>query len=375
MARSRPRKSAPSGSLSPAARHAIQTRKREAEKLKRDCQEILISEPGTYLGRSGQRIVIRREGKRVAEVPLSLVRNVTLLTSAFSISGELMAEAASRRINIILNGVNGRPAVRIGSSDQPEHQMSLAQSHLATSKAGLEIARILVAGKIRNQANLLRYYLKYPDRKAGDGFLVEGSNAVKQMEHVRDAVLASKFVGDIDLDLERNRLFAAEGRGASFYWGAVRLLLDPRHGFDGRVRRGAEDLVNSLLNYGYGILYSRCLLVLLRAGLNIHVGFLHKPQPGKAGLLYDFVEEFRTAAVDRVVFAILNLSVPVERTNEGLTQGTRRDLAHRVLDRLRSPLRYHGENVPLQEIIEQQARLLMLQIEGSAPYKTFVLPW
>ena len=58
-------------------------------------------------------------------------------------------------------------------------------------------------------------------------------------------------------------------------------------------RRGTTDLVNSLLNYGYGILYSRLTNVLVRAGLNVYIGFLHKPQKGKAGLLYDFIEEFR----------------------------------------------------------------------------------
>ena len=61
--------------------------------------------------------------------------------------------------------------------------------------------------------------------------------------------------------------------------------------------------MNSLLNYGYGILYSRLWAVLTNARLNVNVGFLHKPQPGKAGLLYDFIEEFRAAAVDRTVFS------------------------------------------------------------------------
>jgi CRISPR-associated protein Cas1 len=107
---------------------------------------------------------------------------------------------------------------------------------------------------------------------------------------------------------------------------AARSLLWWKPGFDGRVRRGAGDLTNSLLNYGYGILYSRLSTVLVRAGLNIYIGFLHKPQPGKAGLLYDFVEEFRAAVVDRTVFGMLNLGVVVEVGADGLDATTRHDL-------------------------------------------------
>ena len=73
LARSRPqRDSATAHGLSPAARRAIEQRKTEYRKLKEERQEILISNPGTYLGRTGERLLIRRDGKREAEVPLSI---------------------------------------------------------------------------------------------------------------------------------------------------------------------------------------------------------------------------------------------------------------------------------------------------------------
>ena len=115
--------------------------------------------------------MIRHEGKREAEVPLSMIRNITLLTKAVSLSGDLMSEASTRGINIVLAGSDGRPLVRIGPPELAEHQLSLAQSTLASGLKGLDLARILVAGKIRNQENLLRYYLKYPERRSDGGFL------------------------------------------------------------------------------------------------------------------------------------------------------------------------------------------------------------
>ena len=373
VARSRPAKNGAQPGMSIAARRAIEKRKREYDQLKLERQEVLITRPGTYLGRTGERLLIRHDGKREAEIPLSLVHNITLLTRAVSLSGELMAEAASRGINIVIAGGDGRAAVRIGPTEIAEHQLSLAQSSLAVGQGGLEIARIIVAGKIRNQANLLRYYLKYPGRQTGAGFLPRATAAVTEMESIRESVLARDFEGDHDL--ARNRLFAAEGNAAASYWSAARELLWWKPGFEGRVRRGAGDLVNSLLNYGYGILYSRCLTVLVRAGLNIYIGFLHKPQTGKAGLLYDFIEEFRAGAVDRSVFAMLNLGVEAEVGANGLSDATRHAVARRVIERLQAETRYHGESMPLESVMEQQARLLVRHIEGKETYKTYVLPW
>ena len=141
------------------------------------------------------------------------------------------------------------------------------------------------------------------------------------------------------------------------------------------MRRGAGDLVNSLLNYGYGILYSRLMSVLVRSGLNVNIGFLHKPQTGKPVLVFDFIEEFRAGTVDRVVFSMLNLGKSYAVTEKGLDDTTRHDLARHVVHRLQCDTRYHGESMPLQKVMEHQARLLVSHIEGKERYKSYVLPW
>lgn len=370
LARSRPPLPPP---LSPTVRKAVEKRKRDLRKKRDEVEEVLIAEPGTYLGRAGERLLVRREGKRVAEIPLGLVRGITLLTPAASISAELMREAAERGISFHILSPDGKPAVRVGPPEAPSYQLSLAQAKLAGTREGLELARTFVVGKIRNQMNLLRYYAKFPERRRGTEFLPEAATAIGEMRKIEESVLRRDF-GE-DLELERERLFSAEGQAASSYWRAVKALLWQNTGFEGRVRKGAGDLVNSLLNYGYGILYSRLLVVLVRVGLNLTIGFLHKPRPGKPALLYDFIEEFRTAAVDRVVFSMLNWGKNYEVTQEGLNTQTRRDLARNILRRLHSPARYHGELMPLEEIMDQQARLLVRHVEGKDRYSCFVLPW
>jgi CRISPR-associated endonuclease Cas1 len=381
LARSKPPSVATTNkaSLSVLAAKAIRSRKEEMEQRRQELEEIIITKPGTYLGRSGERLVIRRDGKRQNEVPFNLIRNITFLTTAISLSGELIVETAARGIPILVAGPDGRPAVRIGPPDLPSYDLSLAQSTLAASPGGLELARIIVNGKIRNQRNLLQYLLKFPERRSGSkDFLSIGTTAIADMRKImaenqklsfREAMLPEEH------DRERNRLFASEAQAALSYWSAVRALLWWKPGFERRVHRGAGDLVNSLLNYGYGILYSRLLTVLLKSGLNANIGFLHKPQPGKAGLLYDFIEEFRAPVVDRTVFALLNLSVDLTVSESGLDSESRHILARRVLERFQANTRYHGEAIPLQKVVELQAQMLIRHIRGEEAYKPYVLPW
>ena len=76
--------------------------------------------------------------------------------------------------------------------------------------------------------------------------------------------------------------------------------------FPGREHRDSTDPVNSLLNYGYGMLYRQVEGAVILAELDPFGGYLHVDRPGKLSLVYDFVEEFRQQVVDRVVVAMLN---------------------------------------------------------------------
>jgi CRISPR-associated protein Cas1 len=130
-----------------------------------------------------------------------------------------------------------------------------------------------------------------------------------------------------------------------------------------------------MLNYGYGILYSRLLSVLLRSGVNVNIGFLHKPRGGKPVLLYDAIEEFRAPAVDRVVFGLLSLGKEFKVKDGRLEGESKTALANAVLQRLRAPTRYRSGRIPLAEAMEEQAALLRRHIEGKDEYRPWVWQW
>lgn len=371
-ARSRP-SPPPIGPQSPSARAAVELRKRELARRRAEMEELLITQPGVSLHRNGERLVVRREGKRQAEIPLALIRGVTLLTTAVSISAEFMAEAAARGIRLSIHGTDGRPMVRSGPPDLPDFAISELQIRLSSSPDCHLLARQFVAGKIRNQINLLKYLNKHKTRRnaaaAGEAVL----QALETMEPLFRA--ARDFAPRPDGPLARQSLFALEGQAALAYWKTLRLFLPARAGFEGRVRRGATDLVNSLLNYAYAILYGRLQEILLKQGLNPAIGFLHAPREGKQPLLYDFIEEFRPSAADRVVLSLLNLGKPYGLDEQGLPPAVRYELARHVIKRWRTEERYNGAKYTLEQIAAEQARRLIRHLRGEESYRPYVLSW
>ena len=99
-------------------------------------------------------------------------------------------------------------------------------------------------------------------------------------------------------------LMGFESQGAVKYWSYVRLLLaDDGIAFEERIGHKAIDLVNCMLNYGYAILYSRACQALLYAQLNPYDSVILVRQAGKPTFSFDFIELFRSQAVDRVIIS------------------------------------------------------------------------
>jgi len=65
----------------------------------------------------------------------------------------------------------------------------------------------------------------------------------------------------------------------------------------------ASDVINSLLNYGFGVLYGEVTKQLNALGLDCFVGFYHKNEFSRLALVHDMIEPFRHL-VERSVYDI-----------------------------------------------------------------------
>ncbi len=174
------------------------------------------------------------------------------------------------------------------------------------------------------------------------------------------------------VDEVRGALLNAEGRGAALYWEGVKQMVPD---FVGREGRGATDLVNSLLNYGYGILYNRVLSAATRAGLDPFGGYVHTDRPGKPSLVLDLIEEFRGPIVDRAILGTLGTGFKVGMDGERLDEKTRKLTAQRVRERLAVKVTHRGRKHTLENVIHIQARSVATFVRDGVVYKPFVGSW
>ncbi len=332
-------------------------------------QNLIADAYGCHIGKYSERLKVTKKGETLAQAPLLHLESVHVLSLGVSISADALQSCCTRGIPIFFVDPSGEPYASVYSSGLIGTVITRREQLRAYDDArGVLLGCAFAAGKINNQAVTLKYLAK--TRKDTP----QGQELNLSAGEVRDHLAWIDRIQAQTVDDARGSLLAAEGNAAKVYWRAVRQVIPDSYGWTGRIGRGATDPINSLLNYGYGILYGQIERALVLAGLDPYAGYIHVDRPGKPSLVLDFIEEFRQTAVDRVVFGLAARSFIVEQDDEGLlSEATRRGFAERILQHLDAGVRYQGQRHPLRQVIQMQARQIAAFVRGTResyqPYK------
>lgn len=354
---------------------AVRKRRRDHERHMAHISELVLNTPGCFLGKTSQRVVVRgRDRKNMWEVPSFRLTGITIASKGVALSADVIDHCAEKDIPLLFLSPNGKVAAMLSAPESSSGALGLLQLQaIHQGKPAFEIAKRFVEGKIHNQMSLLKYvhkYRKQVDVEFAASFPVELKAMTDLLKELRTLQLGENY------DHSRGQLFSVEGRAATRYWNLFSSLLEGKMDFPGRERKGARDLVNSLLNYGYAVLYSRVYLALIRSGLHPQLSFLHSLQKGKPTLVYDLIEEFRAPVVDRTVLTLIARREKLEVNNEGfLTEETRQRLISRIHERLSSIVRFHGKDLKLEEVILHQAHSIASHLKGEKSYRPFPAKW
>lgn len=195
----------------------------------------------------------------------------------------------------------------------------------------------IIVGKIKNQMNLCKYFNKYHKSVGIDAPFDE---LVKSLS----GVLCKMKMSDDEVE------------------------------FYSRVKKGASDLVNSMLNYGYSLLYPRIWQAILKKRLHPYVGLVHYSE-GNPNLVFDVIELFRSQAVDRVVISMIQKKEHTVMSGGLLDDETRNLLTRHVYERLNRYEKYRGEEKRLSEIIDLQISELASAIVSGTTYRPYMAKW
>jgi CRISP-associated protein Cas1 len=337
-----------------------------------DGSQLILSGFGLFMSKKSERLLVRKGKQVIYQFPFFRLNEVVVGSRGITFSSDLLEEMCLRGIRQSFLDRSGKPYAMVTSPMLTATVQARREQILAfTDKRGLEFCKAVVLGKIKNQERLLRYFGKYIKKEAEDRF-------VRIEETATQLRALWKKVPAIDADCvneARGTLMGTEGTAGRIYWEAVQEIIGHRVEFFGREHRGATDGVNSLLNYGYGILYSQIWGAVLNAGLEPFAGFLHVDRPGKPSLVLDMVEEFRQPVVDRTVIAYVNLGTSIGMKDGLLDADTRKTIGDRIVERLVATETYKGKQYQIRSIIQMQARRLAGFLRGDGVYKAFSFKW
>lgn len=351
-------------------RKAVNRRKREYIKKEAENSELLVASRGVTLGLTKKGITVKSKGVIVKTCPVSNLKHVTIMSEGVGISSNLLLYLMSHKIPLDFFMLDGGHVGSFISSSSFQCMLWSNQANASVARRNL-LAASIIEGKLTNQLNLIKYYHKYHK-----SVLPDLEDKMNELENLLDAHKAYVKTEDPNGEKYIGTVASDEAQGAVKYWECVRCLLSNDDvQFDNREHKGAKDLVNCMLNYGYAILYARCWQALLYAQLNPYDSVLHARQAGKPTFVFDFVELFRAQAVDRVVISLVQKNEPLHAEDGKLSDETRRLLAKNITERLYKKEKFRNESMTLDRIIKVQAKEIAAYFEREIKFRPYKAKW
>ncbi|MFN0198911.1 MAG: CRISPR-associated endonuclease Cas1 [Planctomycetaceae bacterium] len=327
-----------------------------------DALPLYIQQQGAFIGKTGDRITVKLKGEELANVRLLDISQVCVFGNVM-FSAPALKELTCRNIPICHYSYGGWFHSLTTGLVHKNVELRIRQFSVAGNpKESLQIARQMIAGKIKNSRTMLRRHLE-----------TRGDRVLDQLaEYAKRAMTAESA----------ETLLGLEGMAAKEYFAGFFTLLSGAHQFDvnGRNRRPPRDPVNAVLSFVYSLLTKELTVVLNAVGFDPMLGFLHKPRYGRPSLALDLAEEFRPIIADSVTLMAFNNGEVntgdfIQRAGAvALTEAGRRSILAGFERRLQTEITHPicGYKVSYRRILEVQARLLARYIQGELPeYPSF----
>lgn len=327
---------------------------------------LYVTTPESWLRLDNDTLRVEIEREVRLRVPLHHLQAVVCFGQV-GLSTPLMHRLAEDGIALVLLDANGRFKARLEGATSGN--VLLRQAQHAAVRDGtvtLELARTVVAGKLKNQ----RQVLLRGAREAKDS--EDEAKLTRAALDLAASIRALPPASNLDV------LRGIEGEAARTYFEALNLVVRPdlraTFAMAGRSRRPPRDRMNALLSFFYSMWMNDCRSACEAAGLDPQIGFLHAVRPGRASLALDLMEEFRPFA-DRLALTLINRAQIcaqgfVEREGGAvLLEAEARKAVVVAYQERKQELLTHAllaESVPLGVVPLIQARLLARHLRGEA---------
>jgi CRISPR-associated protein Cas1 len=321
---------------------------------------VYVSEQGTVVGKAKGRLEVRRKGELQASARLIDVAQLCVFGNV-QVTTALLRELFNRDVPVCWFSYGGWFA-GIGTGLPAKDAELRRRQVIVAAQGGLDIARAIVSGKIKNCRTMLRRNAR-----------IKQPPALQRLAALIDAVPDAPSAAS---------LLGIEGAAARTYFQSLPAMLRPEHrlpgaafAWDGRNRRPPLDAINCLLSYAYSLLVKDLTVTCLAVGLDPYLGFYHRPRFGRPALALDLAEEFRSLVADSLVVNLVNngevgpTDFVVRAGGVALTREGRRAVLSGYERRLEVEVTHpvFGYKINYRRVLDVQARLVGALLLGEVP--------
>lgn len=258
--------------------------------------DLILNSFGTSLNRDNECFVIHhKDGKQ--RLPTDGITSIHISRGA-QITSDAVLLAIEKEIEILFMNKSGEPVGRVWSNKYGSvSTIRKGQLNFTLSKDAIEWIKEVISKKMDNQQALI---LAMNADNEADKRRVEKS--VNMIDDYKSKIkgLSGEVLSDI-----APKIRGWEGQASKVYFETLNLFIPEKYQFSSRSQHPATDIVNALLNYGYGMLYGKIEGALIRSGIDPYIGVFHRDDYNRPVLVYDVIELYRVW-VDYVVYSLIS---------------------------------------------------------------------
>lgn len=257
--------------------------------------DLILNTFGVSLSKDNEAFVIaHKDGKN--RVPPQGIKSIQMSSGA-QITSDAVLLAIEHEIEILFLNKSGEPMGRIWSNRYSSISLiRKGQLNFSFSKEAIDWIKNTLATKMENQQALM---LAMRTKETHIQRIVE--RAIQRIDDYKNKLKAldAEVISDIAPTIR-----GWEGQASKIYFETLNLFIPEEIRFSKRSQHPATDIVNALLNYGYGILYGKVEGALIKSGIDPYIGVFHRDDYNRPVLVYDVIEIYRVW-VDYVVFTLV----------------------------------------------------------------------
>ena len=311
--------------------------------------ELYVETEGTKISKLGEMIEIQNS-EGVRKVSINKITTI-MLSNGVSITTDVIRMALEKDVDIIFLDYLEKPIGRVWNNKfGSSAKIRISQIEFFNNKKGKMASQKLILNKLVMQK-------KHIDK------LLSRRKKIDEFEDVLeryDKIMKELEEKELNCVIDSNFFLLREAHATRIYYKILAEFIPKEYKFEKRTHKDSKDEFNNMLNYCFGILYSKIEKSLIIAGLDPFIGGIHSTFYNNKSLVYDFIENFRFLATEAVFSCftrkLINKSYFEILDDKFLLSKEGKKFISKIFnEKMQQKVNYKNKNVSYESLIQWKA--------------------